>query len=144
MNQTIIFDTDQQERVLPKSKRPNMKSYTSVIHHPRRLGSGSACERCRSRKTKCDGGRPCAFCASHGVPCIHRPSNRKRKPSPRYRDNNSAKEQQQQYILKPFQHQEQRKQSSYFETVISSCNSISSRSSMSSVNSMIGGMFVCM
>jgi hypothetical protein len=28
--------------------------------------------------------------------------------------------------------------------VISSCNSISSRSSMSSVNSMIGGMFVCM
>jgi hypothetical protein len=132
MNQTIIFDA--------AKTKANMKSYTSVIHHPRRLGSGSACERCRSRKTKCDGGRPCAFCASHGVPCIHRPTNRKRKPY------SSAKEQQ--YVLKPFQQQqqqqEQRKQpSSYFETVISSCNSISSRSSsMSSVHSGIAGMCV--
>ncbi|KAI8085896.1 uncharacterized protein B0P05DRAFT_534155 [Gilbertella persicaria] len=59
--------------------RKRVKSFTSVIHHPRRLGSGSACERCRSRKTKCDGGQPCSFCSSHSVQCFHRPmSSRKR------------------------------------------------------------------
>lgn len=142
MNQTIIFDMNQKQNILPKAKRPTIKSHTSVIHHPRRLGSGSACERCRSRKTKCDGGRPCAFCISHNVPCIHRPSNRKRKPSPKYRDNKSAKEQE--YILKPFQQQQQQEQQgtqSCVNTAISSSNSISRRSSssMSSVNS-IGGM----
>ncbi|KAI9299722.1 hypothetical protein BJ944DRAFT_171969 [Cunninghamella echinulata] len=49
------------------------------MHHvPRRLSSGSACETCRRRKTKCDGGQPCAFCSSNNIECIHRPSRRKR------------------------------------------------------------------
>ncbi|ORZ24725.1 hypothetical protein BCR42DRAFT_387518 [Absidia repens] len=52
-------------------------------HVPRRLSSGSACETCRRRKTKCDGGQPCAFCASNRIECIHRPSRRKRS-SPKY------------------------------------------------------------
>lgn len=63
------------------NKNTNKKSsFEAVIHHPRRLGSGSACERCRSRKTKCDGGQPCSFCASHGIQCIHRQTKKKRSP----------------------------------------------------------------
>lgn len=43
----------------------------------RRLSSGSACEACRRRKTKCDGGQPCAYCASNGIECVHRNTRRK-------------------------------------------------------------------
>lgn len=57
---------------------------TGTMHHvPRRLSSGSACETCRRRKTKCDGGQPCAFCSSNNIECIHRPSRRKRS-MPKY------------------------------------------------------------
>ncbi|KAI9490591.1 hypothetical protein BDB00DRAFT_768524 [Zychaea mexicana] len=35
----------------------------------RRLSSGSACETCRRRKTKCDGGNPCAYCVNAGFEC---------------------------------------------------------------------------
>lgn len=56
-------------------KKTAMPTFTSVINPTKRLGSGSACERCRTRKTKCDGGQPCGFCSSHNVPCIHRPTN---------------------------------------------------------------------
>ncbi|SAM01627.1 hypothetical protein [Absidia glauca] len=59
------------------------KSTGTMQHVPRRLSSGSACETCRRRKTKCDGGQPCAFCASNRIECIHRPSRRKRL-SPKY------------------------------------------------------------
>ncbi|KAL1928351.1 hypothetical protein VTP01DRAFT_2707 [Rhizomucor pusillus] len=44
---------------------------------PRRLSSGSACETCRRRKTKCDGGQPCAYCASNRIECLHRPSKKR-------------------------------------------------------------------
>ena len=44
---------------------------------PRRLSSGSACETCRRRKTKCDGGQPCAYCATNRIPCIHRASKKR-------------------------------------------------------------------
>ncbi|CAO3625356.1 unnamed protein product [Mucor hiemalis] len=44
----------------------------------RRLSSGSACETCRRRKTKCDGGSPCGFCASSGIECINNSERRKR------------------------------------------------------------------
>ncbi|KAI7877502.1 hypothetical protein K492DRAFT_209635 [Lichtheimia hyalospora FSU 10163] len=44
----------------------------------RRLSSGSACETCRRRKTKCDGGSPCGFCASAGIDCINNSERRKR------------------------------------------------------------------
>ena len=43
----------------------------------RRLSSGSACEACRRRKTKCDGGQPCAYCASNSIECVHRNTRRK-------------------------------------------------------------------
>jgi hypothetical protein len=44
----------------------------------RRLSSGSACETCRRRKTKCDGCSPCSFCASSGIECINNSERRKR------------------------------------------------------------------
>lgn len=44
----------------------------------RRLSSGSACETCRRRKTKCDGGSPCGFCASSGIECVNNSERRKR------------------------------------------------------------------
>ncbi|KAI7890535.1 uncharacterized protein EV154DRAFT_564291 [Mucor mucedo] len=45
---------------------------TKPQQYARRLSSGSACETCRRRKTKCDGGQPCAFCSSNGIKCSHR------------------------------------------------------------------------
>ncbi|KAI9279559.1 hypothetical protein BY458DRAFT_502165 [Sporodiniella umbellata] len=62
--------------------------YSVVSEHPRgvfgtnaarRLSSGSACETCRRRKTKCDGGNPCGFCASSGVDCINGSIERKKR-----------------------------------------------------------------
>ncbi|OZJ02877.1 hypothetical protein BZG36_03790 [Bifiguratus adelaidae] len=38
---------------------------------PRRLSSGSACETCRRRKTKCDGNIPCHFCLTNGLVCVN-------------------------------------------------------------------------
>ncbi|KAI8079633.1 uncharacterized protein B0P05DRAFT_541389 [Gilbertella persicaria] len=64
--------------------------YSVVSDHPRsvfttntarRLSSGSACETCRRRKTKCDGGSPCSFCASSGIECINNSERRKRSVS---------------------------------------------------------------
>lgn len=61
--------------------------YSVVSDHPRsvfttstarRLSSGSACETCRRRKTKCDGCSPCNFCASSGIECINNSERRKR------------------------------------------------------------------
>ncbi|KAI7869584.1 hypothetical protein BDF14DRAFT_1722706 [Spinellus fusiger] len=61
--------------------------YSVVSDHPRsvfttsnarRLSSGSACETCRRRKTKCDGSTPCAFCASNGLECVNNSERRKR------------------------------------------------------------------
>ncbi|KAL0082092.1 hypothetical protein F4703DRAFT_1863396 [Phycomyces blakesleeanus] len=48
----------------------------------RRLSSGSACDTCRKRKTRCDGNQPCAFCVCNDKACTHTPnSRRKRAPS---------------------------------------------------------------
>ncbi|KAI9299476.1 hypothetical protein BJ944DRAFT_253810, partial [Cunninghamella echinulata] len=44
----------------------------------RRLSSGSACETCRRRKTKCDGGSPCNYCATNQLECINNSERRKR------------------------------------------------------------------
>ncbi|KAL7323414.1 hypothetical protein PS15p_211324 [Mucor circinelloides] len=61
--------------------------YSVVSDHPRsvfstntarRLSSGSACETCRRRKTKCDGNNPCSFCASNGIDCVNNSERRKR------------------------------------------------------------------
>ncbi|KAG0168761.1 hypothetical protein DFQ30_004363 [Apophysomyces sp. BC1015] len=48
----------------------------------RRLSSGSACETCRRRKTKCDGSNPCAFCATNGIECVNNSERRKRSMLP--------------------------------------------------------------
>ncbi|CEP15998.1 hypothetical protein [Parasitella parasitica] len=42
----------------------------------RRLSSGSACETCRRRKTKCDGGSPCNFCATNHIECVNHSERR--------------------------------------------------------------------
>lgn len=68
-------------------------SATSLQNTPRRLSSGSACETCRRRKTKCDGGHPCAYCATNQLECIHRATRRK-------------KQQQQQHSSSHYQHGE--------------------------------------
>ncbi|KAI8333145.1 hypothetical protein BC941DRAFT_435213 [Chlamydoabsidia padenii] len=48
------------------------------INPARRLSSGSACETCRRRKTKCDGSNPCAFCAANHLKCVNNTERRKR------------------------------------------------------------------
>ncbi|KAL1924837.1 uncharacterized protein VTP21DRAFT_4491 [Calcarisporiella thermophila] len=45
----------------------------------RRLSSGSACETCRRRKTKCDGGSPCGFCAMNGHTCVNNSDRLRRR-----------------------------------------------------------------
>ncbi|KAL1924733.1 uncharacterized protein VTP21DRAFT_4387 [Calcarisporiella thermophila] len=45
----------------------------------RRLYSGSACETCRRRKTKCDGNQPCGFCAMNDYECINNSTRRGRR-----------------------------------------------------------------
>ncbi|KAL1922918.1 uncharacterized protein VTP21DRAFT_9294, partial [Calcarisporiella thermophila] len=47
----------------------------------RRLSSGSACETCRRRKTKCDGNQPCSFCAANNIECINRAEKKRAAPA---------------------------------------------------------------
>ncbi|RUS15000.1 hypothetical protein BC938DRAFT_477130 [Jimgerdemannia flammicorona] len=65
--------------------------YVLIAEHPRtlfanssnrRLSSGSACETCRRRKTKCDGGQPCNFCAMNGIECVNNSERRRRSIGP--------------------------------------------------------------
>ncbi|KAI8575176.1 hypothetical protein K450DRAFT_263037 [Umbelopsis ramanniana AG] len=65
--------------------------YSVVSEHPRsvfttssarRLSSGSACETCRRRKTKCDGGSPCGFCLANGHECVNNSERRRRSMGP--------------------------------------------------------------
>ncbi|KAI7868777.1 hypothetical protein BDF14DRAFT_1700833, partial [Spinellus fusiger] len=44
----------------------------------RRLSSGSACETCRRRKTKCDGSSPCGFCSANEIDCVNYSERKKR------------------------------------------------------------------
>ncbi|KAG2225908.1 hypothetical protein INT45_006604 [Circinella minor] len=80
----MMKDHQQQQRRLPqslsrsKSTGSSSLAYTSTNVTTRRLNSGSACEVCRKRKTKCDGGNPCAFCAVNGIECVHRATRRKK------------------------------------------------------------------
>ncbi|KAI9316195.1 hypothetical protein BX666DRAFT_1948420 [Dichotomocladium elegans] len=53
-------------------------SFSNIMSSPRRLSSGSACEVCRRRKTKCDGGHPCGFCSANRIECVHRATRRKK------------------------------------------------------------------
>jgi hypothetical protein len=63
---------------LSQAQQPQQKNNSTKQLFPHRLSSGSACDTCRRRKTKCDGGSPCAYCANNNMQCIHRPSKRKR------------------------------------------------------------------
>lgn len=50
----------------------------SSVPQSRRLSSGSACETCRRRKTKCDGQQPCNYCSTNGIECLNNSERRKR------------------------------------------------------------------
>lgn len=65
----------------------------------RRLSSGSACETCRRRKTKCDGGSPCGFCASAGVECVNHSERRKRSLSHQHHHQQQQQQEQHQSQL---------------------------------------------
>ena len=84
IHRSKLVDHQQQQRRLPhsisRSRSTDSSSlvYSSTNVSTRRLSSGSACEVCRKRKTKCDGGNPCAFCAANGVECVHRATRRKK------------------------------------------------------------------
>ncbi|KAH8555874.1 hypothetical protein BGW37DRAFT_478906 [Umbelopsis sp. PMI_123] len=56
--------------------RPTLLS--SSVPQSRRLSSGSACETCRRRKTKCDGQQPCNYCSTNGIECLNNSERRKR------------------------------------------------------------------
>ncbi|KAI9491753.1 hypothetical protein BDB00DRAFT_873964 [Zychaea mexicana] len=78
----IAFFQDDREHHHQYYQQDVLRSTKSTIHQnsnavPRRLSSGSACETCRRRKTKCDGGQPCAYCATNRIPCIHRASKKR-------------------------------------------------------------------
>lgn len=57
---------------------------TTAQKRKRRTGSqpptrvSRACDRCRGRKYKCDGSRPCLTCSAAGQPCVYDPNSRKR------------------------------------------------------------------
>ncbi|KAJ3791245.1 GTP binding protein [Lentinula aff. detonsa] len=52
-----------------------------------------ACNFCRSRKLKCDGGRPsCTQCIKRSLPCDYMPQNRRRRGVPRRADEESESE----------------------------------------------------
>ncbi|KAI7847103.1 hypothetical protein BDC45DRAFT_576205 [Circinella umbellata] len=84
IHRSMMKDQQQQQRRLPqslsrsKSTGSSSLAYTSANVSTRRLSSGSACEVCRKRKTKCDGGNPCGFCAVNGIECVHRATRRKK------------------------------------------------------------------
>ncbi|KAI9019475.1 hypothetical protein CLU79DRAFT_757316 [Phycomyces nitens] len=73
-------DTQKTTRPIFRSKSATTLSATPLAN--RRLSSGSACDTCRKRKTKCDGNQPCAFCVCNDKACTHTPNvRRKRAPS---------------------------------------------------------------
>lgn len=68
LHQTAVDEQDAMGDGLPRTrKRPRKRCHT-------------ACDRCRSSKTKCNGQKPCESCARHGKPCtfddVARPSRR--------------------------------------------------------------------
>ncbi|KAI9244131.1 hypothetical protein BDA99DRAFT_529494 [Phascolomyces articulosus] len=69
------YQQDILARSSTKSSTLHQQNNTHAV--PRRLSSGSACETCRRRKTKCDGGQPCAYCATNRIPCLHRASKKR-------------------------------------------------------------------
>ncbi|KAI5950417.1 CAT8 [Candida margitis] len=58
-----------------KKQKPSKKAVGSNLKTIRAPGSRSdrvaqACDRCRAKKTKCDGGDPCSTCSAVGLKCI--------------------------------------------------------------------------
>ncbi|KAG7662010.1 CAT8 [[Candida] subhashii] len=56
----------------PKSKLKGSKTNTKTIKAPgsRLERVAQACDRCRAKKTKCDGKNPCSTCSAVGLECI--------------------------------------------------------------------------
>lgn len=78
LEQGINFDFDQDSlldttpKVKSKSRKLGLTTNTKTIKAP---GSAServaqACDRCRAKKTKCDGKNPCSSCSNVGLECI--------------------------------------------------------------------------
>ena len=54
------------------SARPHKRSRLNTDSAAPRTRAATACERCRSRKTRCDNGRPiCGYCSKHNVDCVY-------------------------------------------------------------------------
>ncbi|KAI8975381.1 hypothetical protein BDF20DRAFT_836790 [Mycotypha africana] len=60
-----------------------------TTQNARRLSSGSACETCRKRKTKCDGGSPCHYCRTNNLDCVNNIHERRLRAMSRTTTNGS-------------------------------------------------------
>ncbi|GJE89427.1 Zn(II)2Cys6 transcription factor [Phanerochaete sordida] len=54
--------------------------YQTAPEHPR-VRTQQACEKCRGRKAKCSGERPCARCVTRGLHCEYAPERKMRGPN---------------------------------------------------------------
>ncbi|EGN98218.1 hypothetical protein SERLA73DRAFT_91480 [Serpula lacrymans var. lacrymans S7.3] len=72
-----------QEPILPSAGQSKSSSGSSK-QRPKKITV--ACNFCRSRKLKCDGGRPaCSQCVKRSNPCDYMPQNNKRRSTTRHR-----------------------------------------------------------
>ncbi|KAF9262043.1 hypothetical protein L218DRAFT_929993 [Marasmius fiardii PR-910] len=61
-----------------QNENANMQMQFDTPRVPRR--TPMACQFCRGRKLKCDGGRPsCANCDRRGYPCVYTPVSAEQK-----------------------------------------------------------------
>ncbi|GJE98421.1 GTP binding protein [Phanerochaete sordida] len=69
---------------------PELSPITSAVGRVRTKKTNVACNFCRSRKLKCDGGRPaCSQCFKRSHPCDYTPSHRRRGTKKRKSDDGS-------------------------------------------------------
>ncbi|KAI5960578.1 CAT8 [Candida pseudojiufengensis] len=61
---------DSQSNKIPKKKGLRINAKTIRAPGSTTTRTAQACDRCRSKKTKCDGGNPCSTCSAVGLECI--------------------------------------------------------------------------
>lgn len=78
----IHEDTSSQSPETTDSNQPLYTGSNSQSSKPR-IRVAKACDRCKYKKTKCDGMNPCQACVKHKLPCIYTPSafTKGREPS---------------------------------------------------------------
>ena len=59
---------DKKQKPSKKGERTNLKTIRAPGSRSDRVAQ--ACDRCRAKKTKCDGGDPCSTCSAVGLKCI--------------------------------------------------------------------------